>query len=103
MNQDEEFTLSQVIHSLKHFLALGERTPSVAHSGYCSGEGYAARCVRAHVAELEKRQSLERMADEYVRQVTEGGQDIPYIDILKKTHRETFLAGAHAALKSRTP
>ncbi len=58
----EEFTDNQTIDAIKAFLELGEETyhPDCGkvkgQGGYFSGNGWAARCLRQHLADLKKKQ-----------------------------------------------
>lgn len=52
--EGEQFTNDQVISALDQFLRHGEEGFEKCHKGYFSGPGWAARCLRFHVAQLTK-------------------------------------------------
>lgn len=49
----ETFTTDQVIHAIRKFLEFGQDQYGKSQQGYFSGGGWAARCLRAHLAALE--------------------------------------------------
>lgn len=53
---EETFTDSQVIAAIREFLKYGEQEFNKSHSGYFSGDGWAARCLRFHMGKLEAKE-----------------------------------------------
>ena len=49
----ETFDASQVQAAIESFLEWGERQYGKGHKGYFSGPGWAARCLRYHLATLQ--------------------------------------------------
>lgn len=54
MKKAKDFNKSQVVASLEQFLKYGESQNGKSHSGYFSGNGFAARCLRWHLEELKR-------------------------------------------------
>lgn len=52
--QDETFTTSQIRHAIRAFLAWGEGEEGKSQQGYFSGGGFAARCLRYHLRQLDE-------------------------------------------------
>ena len=55
----ETFNRSQIIHSIQCFLDWGEKHYKISHTGYFSGDGFAARALRYHMKQLEKEEQKE--------------------------------------------
>lgn len=53
--QGETFTKDQVEHAIRAFLEFGEQSfkEPIQQRGYFSGGGWAARCLRWHLEQLE--------------------------------------------------
>lgn len=50
----ETFDKGCIEQAIKDFLGMGEDSEGIAHRGYFSGSGWAARCLRYHLAQLQK-------------------------------------------------
>jgi hypothetical protein len=51
----ESFDRKEVLHAIEEFLAYGEKEMGKSHQGYFAGDGFAAKCLRSHLAELSKK------------------------------------------------
>ena len=49
----ETFSDSEVEQAVEQFLEFGESEKGHAHHGYYSGGGWAARCLRFHLEQLQ--------------------------------------------------
>ena len=51
---EEEFTKLQTQMAIEQFLELGEKAYLLGYqNGYFSGQGWAARCLRSHLRDVE--------------------------------------------------
>jgi hypothetical protein len=49
----ETFTDQQVRFAIESFLEFGENSYGIAHKGYYSNGGWAARCLKFHLAQID--------------------------------------------------
>lgn len=54
MTNEPEFSNADVIEAIKDFLEFGEDSYDCCQRGYFSGDGYAARCLRYHLEQLQR-------------------------------------------------
>ena len=59
----ETFSDSQVEDAIKSFLEFGEQQYLKSQQGYFSGPGWAARCLRFHLAQLKTREPNADLSD----------------------------------------
>src|ERR1039458_861971 len=50
----ETFSEHEVEHAIRQFLQWGEQEYQKSHKGYFSGPGWAARCLRYHLSQLDR-------------------------------------------------
>lgn len=64
MSQHDQFTTGQVESAIKDFLKFGEDQNGIGHKGYFSGSGWAANCLRSHLAALSATQPAQAAQSE---------------------------------------
>lgn len=57
MEEQETFDKLEIETAISQFIAYGERESGKSHSGYFSGDGFAARALRYHLKQLQNEET----------------------------------------------